>query len=544
MSLFTVSYPGVQAVISGSYTLSRGFAPGSISLTIAPQGNNVPSVGTVTFARDGVALLTLPQCAVDAATVQRNTGGQIVQLTLMDRRWKWRFAGLVSGHYNQRDADSKLIEVTSKTRRQLVEICLQAMGETCGGLDLLPTDNPEVDWLANNPASEFADLLGNAGLELVMKTNGSITIVRPGVGALLPVNDLLVDAQQTVNPPEVPSVIRAVGGRTEIEGRLPLEAVGRDTDGTWKTIDELSYRPAAGWGRIDAFFLAITDPVKRKLAQETVFRCYRIKSEGIPVPPSFDPITNRRQILPLIDRRLSTYTDENGERRPNPSRTVGIYWIHNVGEPTNSSFGANYLCFAKHQLDTDDGIVTFDREIKKWDAVNKRFGPAEMFLDCVYPVASRSTWAYHHSYYDYPIAGGSGGIDVIKPDNTLAYLWEQRRANPESQTFNWVLKKSEVEMLEALAKYAQGRAAGYPIELATQGRYAGIVQIEPDGAIEQVTWEIGPPTFTTASRNGEHSSYIPPKRQRNILRDIVAAQRRGQLRQPVKGVRGNRGRDD
>jgi hypothetical protein len=59
-----------------------------------------------------------------------------------------------------------------------------------------------------------------------------------------------------------------------------------------------------------------------------------------------------------------------------------------------------------------------------------------------------------------------------------------------------------------------------------------------------VTWEIGPPTFTTASRNGEHSSYIPPKRQRNILRDIVAAQRRGQLRQPVKGVRGNRGRDD
>ena len=84
MSLFTVSYPGVQAVISGSYTLSRGFAPGSISLTIAPQGNNVPSVGTVTFARDGVALLTLPQCAVDAVTVQRNTGGQIVQLTLMD----------------------------------------------------------------------------------------------------------------------------------------------------------------------------------------------------------------------------------------------------------------------------------------------------------------------------------------------------------------------------------------------------------------------------------------------------------------------------
>ena len=544
MSLYALTYPGIQSVISGSYTLSRGFSPGVVSITIAPQGGTIPSVGTVTFLQDGVAVLSLPQCAVDAATVQRNTGGQIVRLQLLDRRWRWRFAGMVSGHYNQRDADSKLIEVTKKTRRQLAELCLQAMGESCGGLDLLPGDNPEVDWLANNPAAELSDLIEEAGLELVMRTNGSVHLVKPGIGQLLPINNLLTDAQQTVNPPEVPSIIRAVGGRTEVEGRLPLEAVGRDTDGTWKPINQLSYRPAQGWGRSTPTFLEITDSRSRKLAQETVWRCYRVKDDGIPVPPGFDPVTSRRQILPLQNRRLSTYTDEDGQQRPNPSRTVGLYWVHNIGTPTNSTFAQNYLCFAKHDIDVDEGIVTFDREIKRWSADAAAFIEAEMFVDCVYPIASEQTWQYHHSYYDLAIAGGSGGVDVIKPDNTLAYLWEQRRATPEVQTFNWFLKKSEAELLQGLRDYAIGRAGKYPIETATQGRYAGILQIEPDGAIEQVTWDIGPPTFTSASRNGEHSSYIPPKRQRALIQQLKKADQRGQLRQPVRGVRGNRGRDD
>ncbi len=551
MSIYTISFPGVRAVVSGSYTLNRGIAPSVVTLTVAPQDNLIARVGDVVFYENGNPVLTIADCAVDSSSVTKNSGGQIVTLSLFDRRWRWQFKGIVSGRYNQRDADSRIIQETLRTRQQLVTICLQAMGETAAGIGLVPgnpsnaADTPEVDWLADNPAYSLAQLLQDCSLELVMKTNGSLEIVRPGQGQLLPVNGFLIEAQQTTNPPEVPSVIRAVGGPTEVEGRLPLEAVGRDRDGKWRLIDDLDYKPATGWGTSgDWMFLNITDTRDRKLASETVWRCYRVKDTGIPAPPGFPAITSRRQILPIFNRKLESITDDNGEKRPLPSQVVGIYWIHNISTPINSTLNSYYVCHAKHAVEENEGIIIFDREIKKWDTASKKFVAADVYIDCVYRVADATTFAYHHMYYDLAVSGGSGGMDVIKPDDTRRYLWEQRRAEPQSTSFTWRLRLAEAELLEQLRSHAMARAASYPIEVETQGRYAGLLPIQPDGAIEQVTWEIGPPTTTTASRNGEHSSYLAPKRTRKLIANLRRADMQDQLRKRIRGRGNRRGRDD
>ena len=59
------------------------------------------------------------------------------------------------------------------------------------------------------------------------------------------------------------------------------------------------------------------------------------------------------------------------------------------------------------------------------------------------------------------------------------------------------------------------------IDQAASAQYAGIVDISPDGAIQQVSWEIGPRgALTRASRNTEDVPFVPSyAERRRIERD-------------------------
>jgi hypothetical protein len=75
--------------------------------------------------------------------------------------------------------------------------------------------------------------------------------------------------------------------------------------------------------------------------------------------------------------------------------------------------------------------------------------------------------------------------------------------------------------------YLLAEAAKWELKEARERVYNGIVPIQLDGAIAQVTWEVGPNgAMTTASRNSEHALHLPsyPERlrieyQRGKLRD-------------------------
>jgi len=90
----------------------------------------------------------------------------------------------------------------------------------------------------------------------------------------------------------------------------------------------------------------------------------------------------------------------------------------------------------------------------------------------------------------------------------------------------WVQKTYQNELTTLSQYYASGRLSQYVTESGSSGRYVGLQAINPDGAISQVTWEIGGSgCYTSASRLYEPSPYVPPYKERR-QQDMLRRQRR------------------
>jgi hypothetical protein len=79
---------------------------------------------------------------------------------------------------------------------------------------------------------------------------------------------------------------------------------------------------------------------------------------------------------------------------------------------------------------------------------------------------------------------------------------------------NWTL--AGVDILEAdpllrAEHYLAGLAVQYQVRDAQTTGYNGLRAFDPDGAIQQITWSVGPGgAETVASRNTEHNVFVPP----------------------------------
>src|SRR5262245_22963248 len=93
------TFPGVNSVISCSYTCSHGTSPSVAVLEIVPQPNVIAAGGSLVFFFDGFTL-TIPNCKVDQASLRYDAQGFVWSLSIFDRRWRWAF-GEVSGSWNE-----------------------------------------------------------------------------------------------------------------------------------------------------------------------------------------------------------------------------------------------------------------------------------------------------------------------------------------------------------------------------------------------------------------------------------------------------------
>jgi hypothetical protein len=513
-------FPGISGVIRWTFTLSHGISPSVCSVDVVPQANLPAEMGTLQILFGGVRM-QFRDCLIDSAKVRRSLTGQIVGLAILDRRWKWKF-GEISGRYNLRLNDGKIDATTEKTPHELATLLLRAMGESAFSVGELPNvARPEVDWNYANPAHELAALAESLGCRVVLGIDNRVSLRRIGVGALLP----NVGAQRSedfgFDPPTRPDSIKLIGGPTRFQTKFRLEAVGEDSDGAIRPIDELKYKPAGGWGSESGHgtFTNILNADDRTRAQRSVFRWYRIAStaetdqrDRFTIPGIDKPIERRWQLLPLETGLVATYRDDDGTERPRPAVVEGIYWLQfNDGRNTPSIRRYD----GAFTINAAAGIVEFFLPVTKLelDSGNNRIhAPAELYLTIAHGVKAVDARLALRFTHERRLPGrrlGTGPHLIHREDVVRTVIGNYQGRTPRSVTDN-----SQRLISEAAAALDAAQAEFKTLQTA-EIEYAGIVPIAPDGAIQQVVWNGSLEGGTTkASRNHESSLVVPSHKER------------------------------
>ena len=368
MSLYNhgnVTYPGINAVESFEFTDISGVQPAIGTMKVFPQYGLPEENGDIVMTYNDQTI-TIQAAHIDSVQYEVGGGGQIVDVRFMDSRWKWvhRF---ITGRYNIRLPNNWIDPVHEKTPQQLATLLFQALGESMFDVTALPNDSrPDCDWDHTSASQELEKLCNDLGCRIVpVRSTQSWKIVVTGEGADLPTFPSQ-DVGQGIDPQEVPDFIKIVTAPIRYQMQLPLRAVGKDTDLSWKPLRQLSYAPlsydilikatsstpqtvsSGGFGQtdwaefrwVDSIRFVLPDGTKvskQELARDTIFNSYRIDFENAPgakqdsngnwtysVPTIEKPVT-RKQII-LSNELAQMWTDNLGALHPRPAYITGSFY--------------------------------------------------------------------------------------------------------------------------------------------------------------------------------------------------------------------------
>jgi hypothetical protein len=342
-----------------------------------------------------------------------------------------------------------------------------------------------------------------------------VSLQRVGQGADLPATGTERTRNFGIDPPTRPDSLLLVCGPTRFETMFRLEAVGQEPTGEIRRINDLSYAPAAGWNN-EAWlgFANVPDASSRAKARQTVYRWYRLKctapsntAEQFQIAGYDGSVTELRQLLPLERNRLVTYSDADGAPRPEPPDISGIFWDRSLDAnnvPTRRRYRGAFT------LDTERGIVKFVEPVMQVNPGSSAgFIEAELYLTVAHSVQETATRQPVRCVSERGLAGeslGTGPQVLRREDLALAIITNYDTGNnPTGTTDNSGELEAEIE---AQLDAAEG---AYETRLTDFVEYAGIVPINPDGAIAQVQWSAGAAgAVTRAGRNTEFSLAVPP----------------------------------
>lgn len=576
-----MSFPGLtEYILSVQFSLQHGIGPSIATVTCAPVPlNKIVENGTLDI-RYGNDRLTFPECKIDKIDAFRNEDGFTRwSVSLLDRRWKWKFAGVVSGHWNERKGErlvgQKLAQPTVRSVKQLAEICLDAMKEEKYDTSQLFFDIfPEVKWEFTNAAQALASLCDQFGFRVVLGIDNRVTICKVGVGRQLPQFGDEVQISRTLDPPEKPAQLVFAGSPDRYQYDFELEPVLRDFDNGWKHINDLSYAPrdAAGnalWG-VPSFtqYTAAQITANPKLALlnkyiiNNLYRTWRIKDPvEIEVWDSQQQAVikkkvNRYNILPLEQTLMDTETVDKGVGniidpfvvQEKPPLIYGLYsagsrestfhevaagalWeseptgdISTIKDPLDPTVFATGKCAKalynlSYEIDFETGFVqladpatrvlpsnaaesTITEVVLNLDGatlVEHSIMPAKLWLRVAFAVRFDQQIGSPHLFRgvlrNLPGKGGSGYEYVRAPD--VRFKMAKYKDGP--------LVGNNDEFLEQANHYLDAKQKEYELQDFASATYPGFRPINPDGALQQVSWEVTDRGFayTRASRNKE-----------------------------------------
>lgn len=567
-----VFYPGIQQVESFTLTDVSGISPSIAVLEIYPQ-DELPSLyGNLVLTYDD-NVIVFYDCVIDSASYQRNSGGQIVSLRILDERWRWD-KRTITGRYNFRAPNNFVIAAHEKTPQQLAQLCFSAMGITNYDVSALPnTARPEIDWNPARPAEALADICDDLGCRIVpQRSTGKWWVRVVGDGGDLPDDLPYQDPGDGIDPKEFPDYIKIVTAPKQFQVALKLEAVGRDMDQSWKALKDLSYAPspsdatsAYGFGKEpsdqpDCSRVRVLQPdgthiSPQEMAIQTVFRCWRVYegdgisfAAGIRVPGySTDNNVTRKQLI-LTDQLAQTWVDYLGAEHARPAVAFGSFYdgitegTGNKPDGTRIDYQAavyrdlqeerSSFSLSLDPIDTDRTIVTTSRAMVFLNPPNSSgltfFTPATLFIGCAVLVRDATTWQPVRYEYFKQIGTGTNKsfcAEFVKDD---IQPWYVSQYNLDG-SYNGTTTNNENDVSNQCQYYAESIAKTFETVLSNTRTYIGLFPIDMDGAIEQITYRIGKQGHDTiASRGTEHNFDIPPyleRRQRDGRKNAVEKQK-------------------
>ena len=298
------------------------------------------------------------------------------------------------------------------------------------------------------------------------------------------------------------------------------------------------------------------------LAQKTVFRLYRLSGRDVsgqgPINiPGFGLLVRRQQAV-LLDTKVDQIAPQPGDQavqdRDGRPLIVNLYNGYSRDKPAavygsvsieieksvfrlnnrNANTPAGSQAFVDFSIDQTWQMVVFSQPVYVTTDDGRR-KPATLQLETACHVRHPTTNQLVSYVATRPFGAGNGtGWHAEKrPDVQLNV----------TAAYDTAGRVTRVSLLEADAVararyYLEGLALQYLVTGGQTAEYNGIVPVACDGAIQQATWEVGENgPKTVASRNSEHSIWVPPypaRRRAEFLRPAeMTALTRGATPQAV-----------
>lgn len=561
------AWPGTAGCVSCQYTAAHGTAPGVAAL-IVPESDpgKIAHYGNL-FVSDGVGKFFLKNAKVVDMQFGASGSGRTITLHIADRRWRWRF-GEVNGSWNQIDPYPDPTSYprgeftvsygpykpgTYRPAYKLMEDCLRALNET----QFLIEDPPDVpvpaDWVVENPAAALQAVCDAVHYRVVYQPCVDRVLVVPeGKGLPLPVAPAATLSAAVSLPPRSHR-IDLVGGDTWYADLIPLEPVGRETDGSIKPINDLSYTPSIGWGACLPPGFGAVAREKGESAQALAISCiWKMFCPALRPGPfgtgwlggddqqddhleiaGFGAVYDRKQLI-LGGERVAAEKDATGKHVTLPAELWGQVYVPNApgirlaSGLTIQAYGnttlSNALPFSV-AVDGARGLVTADRPLfyNPDNGALTRVVAPPLYLYTSFHVCGPAGLV--------PARFRAGGVspatmDPDCPPETIHRPELVRVVHADRNPETWEVNRltdNLSDLLPAADYYLRAADARYRADASQTNTYAGVLALDPDGAIQQVTWRVGggQPATTQASRNTEHASYLPPYPERRRAQNVL-----------------------
>lgn len=485
-------YGGLDnTIIGGEYTESRGVQPGVFRLRTGTEPSLPQKYGTLTL-RYGSNVLQFDDCAT-ATHIQRVYQGRYPytwSVEVYDKRWKWRYPR-ISGHYNTRRCDGSIDPATSLPLSAMLTKLLVALDEPGATLRDIPNVQPQVDWENAYAAKELEWLLDWAGLVICPQRNGSFLVERLGAGTDLPVRNDDVSPSLSFSQTVMPSKVEVHTAPTVFQSKIVLEAVGLDTDGTIKVIDNLDYKPILGWQTQWYTTFADVSPIYRHLAFQTVWRWYRLKEQA---EGTGSAVLDDMKRLKIMEKLAETHADDLGVGRCLDAVVEGIFWPLSDFKANNAS---DLRYSGSFRVIPELNLIAFEYPVIKWD-VNLRYPEAADLKLIVAYRATDATGAYLNEKVE---EGVSQSLATTQPRIEKRKYLKRVRQFVAAYGNN---SDNEPEVTAEATAYATSIASTYGGGPERDMLYGGLIPLELSGKVAQIRWRWGNDRVATTRASENH----------------------------------------